>query len=126
MTNAEKLAAIGGGGTDCSAPLAHMVRQKTMVDLVVFVSDNQSWIDGSSHHRRGSGIMQQWEKLRRVNPKARMVCIDVQPNTTTQAKSRSDILNVGGFSDQVFTIINAMLEGGDADHSVEKIQSVEL
>ncbi|MDF2369789.1 MAG: RNA-binding protein [Rhizobiaceae bacterium] len=126
MTNAEKLAAIGGGGTDCSAPLAHMVRQKTMVDLVVFVSDNQSWIDGSSHHRRGSGMMQQWEKLRRVNPKARMVCIDIQPNTTTQAKGRADILNVGGFSDQVFTIINAMLEGGDADHWVERIHSVEL
>ena len=32
----------------------------------------------------------------------KLICIDLQPNTTTQAPERSDILNVGGFSDAVF------------------------
>ena len=52
--------------------------------------------------------------------------MDIQPYGTTQAKSREDILNVGGFSDQVFNVIASMLEGGGADHWVETIDSVEL
>jgi 60 kDa SS-A/Ro ribonucleoprotein len=32
-----------------------------------------------------------------------MVCIDIQPYATVQAKERDDILNIGGFSDQVLT-----------------------
>ena len=34
--------------------------------------------------------------------RAKLVCIDIQPYGTTQAKSRPDIINVGGFSDAVF------------------------
>ncbi|WP_229258573.1 vWA domain-containing protein [Duganella rivi] len=59
MTNAGKLAAIGGGGTNCSTPLAHMNAKKVQADLVVYVSDNESWLDV----RRNSATltMQQWE-----------------------------------------------------------------
>ena len=42
MTNAEKLANIGGGGTACSAPLALLNREKADVDLVVIVSDTKA------------------------------------------------------------------------------------
>jgi len=45
MTNAQKLTAIGGGGTNCSAPLAWLNARKAQGDLVVFVSDNESWAD---------------------------------------------------------------------------------
>jgi len=39
MTNATKLAAVGGGGTNCSAPLALLNRRKAKGDLVIFISD---------------------------------------------------------------------------------------
>ena len=42
MTNAEKLASIGGGGTNCSAPLAQLNRSQARGDLVIFISDNES------------------------------------------------------------------------------------
>jgi 60 kDa SS-A/Ro ribonucleoprotein len=42
MTNAQALAKIGGGGTNCSAPLALLNRERAAVDLVVLVSDNES------------------------------------------------------------------------------------
>ena len=41
MTNAARLAEIGGGGTACSAPLAKLNREKAKVDLVLIVSDNE-------------------------------------------------------------------------------------
>jgi 60 kDa SS-A/Ro ribonucleoprotein len=51
MTNAQKLAAVGGGGTSCSAPLALLNRRKAEGDLVVYVSDNQSWVDAAIAQR---------------------------------------------------------------------------
>ena len=47
--NAEKLAGIWGGGTDVSAPLAKLNRDRAEVDTVVIVSDNQSWIDNNCY-----------------------------------------------------------------------------
>ena len=124
MTNASKLAAIGGGGTNCSAPLEKLNQEKAQADLVVFVSDNQSWVDA----RHGaSATMTQWEIFKRRNPKAKMVCIDIAPYGTTQAVERDDILNVGGFSDDVFKIVAAFAAGQlSPAHWVGEIEAVSL
>ena len=125
MTNAEKLAAIGGGGTNCSAPLARLNAERAKVDLVVFVSDNQSWMDARAADR--TGLMTEWTKLKARNPRARLVCIDIQPYGTTQAVEREDILNVGGFSDAVFEVVAAFAEGkaGPA-HWLAEIEKIEV
>jgi 60 kDa SS-A/Ro ribonucleoprotein len=125
MTNAQKLAAIGGGGTNCSAPLARLNRDKAQADLVVFVSDNESWMDAG---RRGAtATMHEWEAFKQRNPLAKLVCIDIAPYGTTQAAERDDILNVGGFSDDVFKIIAAFAAGQlGAAHWVGEIESVSL
>jgi 60 kDa SS-A/Ro ribonucleoprotein len=104
MTNAEKLAKVGGGGTNCSAPIQLMNECGAHGDLVIFVSDNESWVDAKAG--RGTALLEQWELFKRRNPNARLVCLDVQPNRTTQALDRKDILNVGGFSDHVFALID--------------------
>ena len=125
MTNAQALAAVGGGGTNCSAPLALLNKERAKVDLVVLVSDNESWVDA----RRGGSTqtMLEWEKLKQRCPQARLVCIDIQPNRTTQAVERADILNVGGFSDAVFTMLAQFAQGAaDADHWVGEIEKVSL
>lgn len=125
MTNAAKLAAVGGGGTNCSAPLALLNKQKAAGDLVVFVSDNESWVDARGG--RGTATLREWNAFRERNPKARLVCLDVQPNQTTQAAEREDILNIGGFSDQVFSVIAAFAEGKlTSRHWVNEIESIEL
>jgi len=125
MTNAQALAKIGGGGTNCSAPLALLNRERASVDLVILVSDNESWVDAS---RRGATqTMREWEVLKQRNPKARLVCIDIQPTVTTQAAERQDILNVGGFSDAVFTMVaNFAASKMDAEHWVGEIDKVSL
>lgn len=127
LTNAQKLAAIGGGGTNCSAPLARLVSERAKVDLVVFVSDNQSWVDATGHPHQGTATMQQWQKLKAMNPRAQLVCIDIQPYTTVQAKPSADVLNVAGFSDRVFDVIGTMLSSeSDPDHWVRTIEAVQL
>jgi len=115
--NAAKLAAVGGGGTSVSAPLALLNAERAMVDLVVIVSDNESWVDAdrSNRNRAATQTMREWEAIRRRNPLAKLVCIDIQPYGTTQAASRDDILNVGGFSDTVFDTIARFVSGETRD-----------
>jgi 60 kDa SS-A/Ro ribonucleoprotein len=124
LTNARKLAAVGGGGTNCSAPLARLNREKARADLVVFVSDNQSWVDA----RHGAtATLREWEAFRQRNPEARLVCIDIQPYGTTQAAEREDILNIGGFSDEVFKVLAAFAAGQlGPEHWVGIIEEVVL
>ena len=56
-----------------------------------------------------------------------MVCIDIQPYGTVQARERDDILNVGGFSDQVFGVISEFARDElNAAHWVGVIESVAL
>ncbi|MBB3196864.1 vWA domain-containing protein [Roseateles terrae] len=125
MTHAQALAAIGGGGTNCSAPLALLNKEKALVDVVILVSDNESWVDAV---RRGATqTLREWELLKQRNPQARLVCIDIQPTVTTQVAERADILNVGGFSDAVFTMMAEFIKGSmNADHWVGDIEKLSL
>lgn len=121
--NAAKLAAVGGGGTNVSAPLAKLNREKAAVDLVVIVSDNESWVDAT--RRSATATMTEWDQLKKRNPSAKLVCVDVAPYGTTQATGRTDILNVGGFSDAVFDTIARFVSGETRDW-VEIIREMEL
>ena len=125
MTNANRLSKVGGGGTNCSAPLAMLNKRKAQGDLVVFVSDNESWVDARGG--RGTETIRQWNAFKKRNPKARMVCIDIQPYGTTQAYDRDDILNIGGFSDHVFEIVSEFAKGRlMTDHWAGQIKAIEL
>ena len=125
MTNARKLASYGGGGTNCSAALRALNKRREAPDLVVIVSDNQSWVDKNSG--RGTATMAEWEALKHRNENAKLVCIDIAPYGSTQATSREDILNVGGFSDAVFKTLAAFAEGnGTAQSWVKEIEAIEL
>jgi 60 kDa SS-A/Ro ribonucleoprotein len=125
LTNAARLAAVGGGGTNCSAPVRLLNQRQAKGDLIVFISDNQSWVDAG--RGLGTALMQEWAGFRHRNPSARLICLDVQPGSTTQAAERADILNIGGFSDHVFEVMAAFAAGElEPDHWVAAIEAVEV
>ncbi|MBD9652509.1 TROVE domain-containing protein [Ensifer sp. ENS09] len=126
MTNAEKLVAVGGGGTNCSAPLRALANEKVKVDLAVFISDNESWVD-ATRGGQATAVMAEWARIKRVNPAAKLVCLDIQPYATTQAPTRDDVLNIGGFSDAVYGVIASFAAGTNgADGWVKTIEATEL
>jgi 60 kDa SS-A/Ro ribonucleoprotein len=125
ITNAAKLASMPQGGTNCSAPLVYLNERGASGELVIYVSDNQSWIDSANAVARGSATMLEWNRFKSRNPQARLACIDLQPYATTQAAEREDILNVDGFSDQVFDTVAEFAAGRlGADHWLGAIESV--
>ena len=111
MTNARTLAKIPSGGTNCSAPMALLNGRRAEGDLVIYVSDNESWVDRTAG--RGTATMQQWAAFKERNPRAKLVCIDLQPYKTAQAvdTGRGDVLNVGGFADSVFELVAQFAKG---------------
>ncbi len=126
LTNAAKLAALGGGGTNCSAPLAALNTERAAPDLVIFVSDNQSWAD-ANRGGQATAMMAEWNRIKARNRAAKLVCIDIQPYGTTQAAEREDVLNIGGFSDQVFDQIVDFVAGRmGPDHWVGQIRAIDL
>lgn len=125
MTNAEKLSRLPSGGTNCSAPLAELNRRNAKGDLIIYVSDNESWVDSARY--RSTATMTEWNKFKARNPNAKLVAIDITPNGTTQAHDRDDILNVAGFSDAVFDVIAKFVElGNNKELWVKTIESVDI
>lgn len=129
VTNAERLASLPAGGTACSAPLRWLNARGEAPDVVVFVSDNQSWADFRGG-RGGTRMAEEWQRLRGRNPKAKLVLIDVQPYGSTQIAgdgTRDDVLNVGGFSDAVFDVVTTFARGDLAgDTWLRAIEAVAL
>jgi 60 kDa SS-A/Ro ribonucleoprotein len=125
MSNAAKLARLGGGGTSCGAPITRLIERRERAELVILVSDNQSWVD--NRPTGATETMRLWETFKNQNRDAKFVCIDLQPNRTTQAVERKDVLNVGGFSDDVFEIVERFAAGTlHSAHWISLIEEVNL
>jgi 60 kDa SS-A/Ro ribonucleoprotein len=123
---AKQFAALGGGGTDCSIPLKQLNRDQTAVDLMIYFSDNESWAD-QLRPRHKTGMLYEWDILKQRCPEAKLVCVDLQPYTHTQVPERPDTINIGGFSDEVFRLIDLFAQGKmHSDHWVNEIEKIEL
>lgn len=133
LSLSERLAAFGGGGTNCSLPLTEAASTfgNRRFAGCILVSDMESWIGAGRHG--ATATLTAWQDFVKHQvrlqgssaPEPKLVCIDLQPYTTTQAPDRSDILNVGGFSDAVFSLVAAFLNE-DAGRFVAEVDAVEL
>lgn len=132
MTNTNVLSNIPAGGTNCSAPLAHLNARGAKGDLCILVSDNESWMDSTGHgsgpcaYQYGTQLLVEWNKFKARNPGAKLVCIDLTPNSSMQTIDREDILNIGGFSDSVFEVISEFAKSGLGRHWTDVIDAVKL
>lgn len=123
-----------GGGTDVSSALRLLNQQGLAPDLTLMVSDNESWFERraqtyyGSAYRPGTTVAQQeWERIAGRNKSAKLVCLDIQANPTLQVQSSKRVLNLGGFSDAVFGLVNDFSKNLlDAATLVGKIKEVKL
>lgn len=132
MTNAQKFRNCGvGGGTSAQLGLRYLNKIGWQGDAVVYVSDNQSWLSqpgDSGRHYYGNGpteMLAEWDKYRKRNRKAKLACIDIQPYGDTQVPDSYNCLNIGGFSDNVWPVIDRFITHGDTDF-VKSVKATEL
>jgi len=139
LSLSERLAKFGGGGTDCSIPLreANAKYRNRKFAGCVLVSDNESWVYANRAFAYGThgstGVMTEWQAFLKNQVRlqggnisgSKLVCINIQPYGTTQAPERSDILNIGGFSDAVFNVVASYL-ADDGNRFVAEVEAVTL
>lgn len=128
-TNSEKLSALCRGGTNCSAPLAQAEQRGDTFDTFVLISDNESWVDTNNRWSPSNGtkLHDSWQRAKKRLPHARMINIDLTPNETTQVKERQDILQVGGFSDNCYRVMENFCRGGNSsDFWVKELDKINL
>jgi 60 kDa SS-A/Ro ribonucleoprotein len=123
VTNATALRRFYGGGTDCSCAMRKLNNEGIEYDVVVFVSDNMSWAD--FYHGRGTGLESEWKKYASKFKNSKLVLIDIQPYASTQVENSGRVLNVGGFSNSVFDVIDAFVKN-PANSFVSTIEKTEL
>ena len=130
MTNAKILAAYGGGGTNCSCALRYLNSRRAKGCAVIYISDYESWVDSGYHYygaREGTNMLDEWQKFHHRNKDAKLVCMDLTPRDNSQVKERENILQVGGFSDSVFGVIDSFIRfGNEKNHWVAEIESINL
>lgn len=132
MTNAATLARLPSGGTDCAAPLRYLNQSGVRAKTVILVSDNESWVDrvypgGYYGTPKATATKEEWNKYARRVPGSKLVCIDLAPNSSVQAKDSPNTMNIGGFSDAVFDVVARFVSGeAPADRWVDIIKQVEL
>ena len=124
MKNAQVIARFGGGGTSCQIPMLEAVARRDKANLVIYISDNESWLNTSRWgYASSTETAEAWERFKRINPGAKLVCIDLQPGVTTQVKTDPSVLNVGGFNDSVYRVIQGFVEGdGSNDFWTQMIE----
>lgn len=108
-----------GGGTNCGSVISYLIKNNIEIDQLVMVSDNESWCDNY-----GSDLSSLWARYKKMFPKAKMVNCDITPNPHSVSASRADTLKVGGFSDEVFTVMASFFEG--QTNQVDAIKTVSL
>jgi 60 kDa SS-A/Ro ribonucleoprotein len=121
MTNALAIANSGNGGTDLAAPMKLANQMGLKADLIIYVSDNESWAG------RGYGTAIEWQNFKKRNSKAKLVNIDIQPYAHSQLPDNKDVLNIGGFSDAIWPAIAAFANeknGGDFVSTIEEAVSL--
>lgn len=128
VSNAAKLAKFGGGGTRLGAAMQWIEKQSKPADLIIMVSDNESWVgDAGRGYHRGTETMASFNRLQSRNQKLKMVCIDTTANNTSQTvQGNPGIMNIGGFSDKIWTTIQRFVSGDGPSEWVAEIQAIDL
>jgi 60 kDa SS-A/Ro ribonucleoprotein len=128
MTNSQKLAKFGGGGTDCGAPLVSLNKRNAKGDVVIYLSDNESWFDGGRWSSRyGTSVATEWADFKKRNKGAKCVCVNLNVGSTVQVTDDKDVMNIGGYSDTYWDIIAQFVKGGyTAQTWVDNIKAVEI
>jgi 60 kDa SS-A/Ro ribonucleoprotein len=124
-----ELASMSYGGTDCSSAMEYVRNNYTrdrLPDNIIMISDNESWADAKN--RPGyTGTYAHFLEIKKNNPRARMVNLDIAPHASAQTVSGSDVLNIGGFTDSVFQVMAMFFESkGNPDFWVNQIKSIQL
>ena len=125
LTTANKIAAMGGGGTAVGAPIGYLLDRKIPVDVFVGITDNEDWAFGDGYSTPGSFRLEWQRYTREVSPRARAYLITVVPGREVVAPAgEKGVRFIYGWSDAVLKFISQDLSSGFGQ--VREIESLNI
>ena len=112
-----------GGGTDVSAPLKDLIKNKTYVDKIVIFSDMQMYGGWGNIGDQVSKYVNKYKA--EVNPNVKVLFWNLEGYSGgTPMKLSNDILEISGYSDKFLDVIPKMWK--DKDALVNEIENIVL
>lgn len=137
--NATSLASIRGRATACHIPLMILNNKPAYFPMdpdgvIILLSDYETWsqergyMGGGRHSnvRAATPLMLEWRKFRATHPKAKLILIDISPATTAQVPDEPGVLNIGGFSDNVFRLVDDFVNDRGIDTLATRVNEINL
>jgi 60 kDa SS-A/Ro ribonucleoprotein len=125
LVSASKIARYHGGSTAVGAPIEHLLRSRTNVDVFIGITDNVDWDYGQGCYASGN-FLNLWRRYRKeVNREAKAFLVTIAPYRDAVAPAgEPGVHYIYGWSDQVLKYIALRLETGSGQ--VEKISKMSL
>jgi 60 kDa SS-A/Ro ribonucleoprotein len=124
LYNCNKLQERIGGDVDCNLALLNETKSKG--DWVVIISSHYSWIN-SPVLRGSEQSMQEWDSFKSRNPHAKLICLNLQPYSSTPTQENDDILNFSGYDDYFFKLAKIFIDGElKPQYWLDKVNKVDL
>lgn len=118
MTTAQRLTAIGGGGTSLCAPVEELIRRQQKVDMFIGITDNEEWV--------GRGFLKAWRQYKRtIAPEARAFLLTLVPTRSAPVpETERGVHFIYGWNDTVLQYIARTAAGGDQMETVKAVTFV--
>lgn len=114
LVTAERIARLGGGGTAIGAPVEHLLRTKTRVDVFICITDHEEWAYGYGMRCSGS-FRSLWRRYRReVAPEAQAFLVTIAPYRDAVTPVEKGVHYIYGWSAAVPRYIALALDAGDS------------
>ena len=128
LTNADELYRREGEvgySTNGYLVIEDLIKRREVVDKVMIFTDCQLWNSNSTWGAKGTEtIAQLWTKYRKIAPQAKLYLFDLAGYGNTPLDTRgTDVFFVAGWSDKVFSVLQAIENGS---HAVAEVESIAL
>jgi 60 kDa SS-A/Ro ribonucleoprotein len=127
IITAEKICGLMGGGTAVGAPVQHLLRSRTEVDVVIGITDNEDWAFGHQwgHECEGS-FLDLWCRYKsEVAPNAVAFLVTIAPYRNAVApEGVEDVHFIYGWNASVLKYIGMVLAGSSGQ--VEAVRQMDL
>ena len=125
LATTEKIAQACGGATAVGAPVEHLLRLRTKVDVFVGITDNEEWAYGNGYGC-SANFLDLWRRYKKeVAPDAQAFLVTIAPYRDAVAPQHENGVHyIYGWSDQVLRYIGLKLETGESQ--VQAIAKMEL
>ncbi|WP_299247084.1 TROVE domain-containing protein [uncultured Aquimarina sp.] len=113
LSNVMKLKRIEGEvgySTNGYKVIQSLNNKRTKVDKVMIFTDCQLW--NSGHYNSDAHIETEWKQYKNIAPNAKLYVFDLMGyNSTPLQVEKNDVYLIGGWSDKVFDVLDALENG---------------